>query len=295
MITPITLDTFKQLGFNAGAAFKNLDISPATNAATLATLAKNAVTARTYFMGATKGGINITDVPEFFVPELDGMRMPVKGARHITTREIKAAMTLVELTSDNIASAIGSATVSTAGSIATIAPKADVEDADYINHLIWIGDKPGSGLVVVDIYNCYNTSGFNMQTTDKDNTTLSVEYTAHTSDPTSEDVPYRIYLYQDAASTVAPALSVYSVEGAATGTTRIAVTPQAATGQSYKSKTAATVDLPAAADVLTTGWTAWDGLADITAVTGNQLVIALVTTSTNACVRAGRVTVKSKA
>ena len=295
MITPITLETFKQLGFNAGAAFRNLDISPATNAATLSTLAKAAILARTYFMGATKGGINITDVPEYFVPELDGMRIPVKGSRHITGREIKAAMTLVELTADNISAAIGSATVTTAGSIATIAPKADVEDADYIDHLVWIGDKPGSGLVVVDIYNCYNTAGLNMQTTDKDNTTLAVEYTAHTSDPTSEDVPYRIYIYNDSASTVAPALSVYSVEGATTGTTRIAVTPQAGSGQSYKYKTASAVDLPAAGDVLTTGWTVWDGAADITAVTGNQLVIALITTTTNACVRAGRVSVKSKA
>jgi len=91
------------------------------------------------------------------------------------------------------------------------------------------------------------------------------------------------------------ALSVVSVAGPTTaGTTSIYVNPAKAGGNSYKYATAATETLPAAGAILTTGWTAWDGSAVITAVTGNQIVIAEVTAA-NAAVKAGIATVTAHA
>ena len=43
------------------------------------------------------------------------------------------------------------------------------------------------------------------------------------------------------------------------------------------------------------GWVAWDGDAEVTATTGNQIVVAIITTATGAVTYAGRDTVKSKA
>lgn len=87
-------------------------------------------------------------------------------------------------------------------------------------------------------------------------------------------------------------LSVVSVAGTLSGDTAIYVNP-ALTETSYVYKTAASVDLPEYDEDLTSGWTAWNGTDDITATTGNQIVIAEVDGSTLAKL-AGRATVTSK-
>lgn len=69
------------------------------------------------------------------------------------------------------------------------------------------------------------------------------------------------------------ALKVTSEAGSASGKTKITVDPAKGTGNYYFYKTAATVDLPAVGDEISTGYTSWDGSADITATTGNEIVI----------------------
>jgi len=88
-------------------------------------------------------------------------------------------------------------------------------------------------------------------------------------------------------------LQVVSVAGTLSGDTAIYVNP-ALTETSYVYKTAATVDFPEYDEDLSSGWTAWNGTDDITATTGNQIVIAEVDASTLAKL-AGRATVTSKA
>lgn len=86
-------------------------------------------------------------------------------------------------------------------------------------------------------------------------------------------------------------LTVTSVAGATTGTTKITVTPELECGNSYKYKTASTVTLPTYGDALT-GYTTWDGVSNIAATTGNEIVIAEV--SNGVCVKAGKATVVAK-
>jgi hypothetical protein len=82
-------------------------------------------------------------------------------------------------------------------------------------------------------------------------------------------------------------LSIVSLAGpSVAGTTSVYINPAKAGGNSYKYQTSAAVVLPGAGAILTTGWTAWDGSAVITAVTGNQIVVAEVTAA-NAAVKAG--------
>lgn len=90
-------------------------------------------------------------------------------------------------------------------------------------------------------------------------------------------------------------LTITSVAGSTSGKTKVAVNPAKNVGDSYKYQTSATASLPLGGAILTTGWTAWDGSADITAVTGNKIVIAEIVTATNAAVKAGIQTVTSMA
>ena len=89
-------------------------------------------------------------------------------------------------------------------------------------------------------------------------------------------------------------LSVTSAAGTAAGNTKLTVTPSLGAGRSYKTKTGASVVLPTLNEVLTTGWQAWDGSADITATSGQKIVVAEVDAD-NKCKAAGMATVTAKA
>lgn len=86
-----------------------------------------------------------------------------------------------------------------------------------------------------------------------------------------------------------PELKVVSVAGTA-GKTLIYVNPALTGGNTYVYKTAASVDLPALDTVLTTGWTAWNGAAEITATTGHEIAIVEIN-ATNEAVKGGLATV----
>lgn len=93
-------------------------------------------------------------------------------------------------------------------------------------------------------------------------------------------------------TTAIGSLTVVSVAGSVSGDTAVYVNPAITGGNTYVYKTAASVALPTYQQVLTTGWTAWDGEDEITATTGNQIVIAEIDGS-NQAIKAGRAEVTS--
>ncbi len=68
-------------------------------------------------------------------------------------------------------------------------------------------------------------------------------------------------------------LTVVSVAGSLSGKTNVYVNPAKGAGNSYVYKTAPFVTLPALNEVLTEGWTAWDGIEPIDADTGDKIAI----------------------
>lgn len=72
------------------------------------------------------------------------------------------------------------------------------------------------------------------------------------------------------------------------------VSPALTSGNSYKYKVAANPTLPEYDQVCTTGYTAWDGTADITATTGQKIVIVEVDAN-NKAKKGGLTTITSKA
>ena len=90
-------------------------------------------------------------------------------------------------------------------------------------------------------------------------------------------------------------LGVASAEGSASGKTAITVTGYTkGSTDVYKYKTASSVDVPALAQPLPAGYSTWDGSANITATTGNEIVMAVVTAG-GTVLAAGKATVTSKA
>lgn len=89
-------------------------------------------------------------------------------------------------------------------------------------------------------------------------------------------------------------LTLTSIVGTLSGTTKITVTPTLTVGNSYKYITDVSVSAPGYGDVCTSGYTSWDGTSDITAVTDNKILIVEVD-SNNRALKVGTATVVSKA
>lgn len=93
---------------------------------------------------------------------------------------------------------------------------------------------------------------------------------------------------------VMPALKVVSAEGSSSGKTAITVTGYTlGSGDSYKYKVTDDEIVVRKGDSTASGWTSWNGSAEITAATGKH--IAIVVSNTNAVVAAGETTVTAKA
>lgn len=81
-------------------------------------------------------------------------------------------------------------------------------------------------------------------------------------------------------------LTVTSVAGSTSGSTKITVEPALSSGNSYKYKVAANPTMPNAGQECKNGYTVWDGAADITAAAGQKIVIVEVDANSR-CVGAG--------
>ena len=91
------------------------------------------------------------------------------------------------------------------------------------------------------------------------------------------------------------ALTVSSAEGSEVGETEITVEPTITYGNHYVYKTDTSVTLPAAyGEDVSTGWTAWNGMDDIPATTGNEIGI-VEADAQNLAVAAGKTEVTAKA
>ena len=89
-------------------------------------------------------------------------------------------------------------------------------------------------------------------------------------------------------------LTLTSAAGAASGKTKGSVDETLPAGYTAKYKTAATVKLPQYDEALTSGWTAFTPDADITATTGQEIVVAYVDAA-NKAKAAGKTTVTAMA
>lgn len=81
-------------------------------------------------------------------------------------------------------------------------------------------------------------------------------------------------------------MTVTSVAGSTSGSTKITVEPALSSGNSYKYKVAANPTMPNTGQECKSGYTIWDGDADITATAGQKIVVVEVDANIR-CVGAG--------
>ena len=89
-------------------------------------------------------------------------------------------------------------------------------------------------------------------------------------------------------------LTVTSAAGGTSGKTTVTVSPALANGGSYKYKVAANPTMPVYDQLISQGYTAWDGTSDITAATDSKIVIVEVNADGHAR-KAGMAKVTAKA
>lgn len=153
-------------------------------------------------IGATTGGVNFTDTPEFadFGEDIDNCPKNTKELKKLTSHEAKMSGTFVTLDAATVHLLAGAADVDELDAT-HIVPRNDLEDADF-KDVWWVGDYSdenngdNAGYVAIHLMNALNTGGFQIQSTDKAKGQFAFEFTGHYSMAAQDTVPYEIYIKQ---------------------------------------------------------------------------------------------------
>ena len=216
MISAIRKETFENLQLNAGMFVANFDysaIKTATElkAALMALRAQNKVVDGNpipesgALLGATMGGGTFMATPTIRHIDADGKRYEFKGSTINDGWIIQMTGTLKEVTAGTLATALVMAKVQVNGNVQKITLHTDIEDDDYINSLVWVGDT-SKGAALIDLKNALNTAGVSMTFADKGEGTIPFTFTAHQDDVEDYDqAPVEILFFTDPAAAAASA------------------------------------------------------------------------------------------
>ena len=189
--TQIPTNTFQEIQLNAGILVDEFD--PATG--TVGNL-----------LGATSGGVNFTDTPEYsdFGEDVDNCPKNMKEFKHLDNREVKMSGTFITLSSNTAKTLVGSGDVDTEDSTHII-PRNDLLQSDF-KTIWWIGDYSdvntgaNAGFIAIKMLNALNTAGFQIQSADKGKGQFAFEFTGHYSMDQQDKVPYEMYIKQGGES-----------------------------------------------------------------------------------------------
>lgn len=183
-----TAKTADNLLLDAGAFFINFDIDLDTF--------ESAVT-EGKLLGATRGGGSFAAVPEMRAIEIDGIKGKAKGLQVIDSWEVKMTANVLEVTKEGIARALTSSEVDTAtnSEYDIITAKNRIDITDYIENITYVGTKSGSTEpVIIQIYNAVNTTGLTLETQDKGETVISMEFEGHYDETDLDSPPFAIFM-----------------------------------------------------------------------------------------------------
>ena len=182
-----TTETAKSLLLNAGAYFKNYDVSTDDF--------DSAVTAGK-LIGATKGGGEFSAVPEIRQIEVDGVAGRAKGLETIDSWDIYLKANVLEVKDATIQSGLAASSVDTSTNTDydIITASNNLEVSDYIDNITWVGTLSGSDKpIIIQIFNALNTEGLKFSTTDKAEATISLTFYAHYTQDDLDTPPFKIY------------------------------------------------------------------------------------------------------
>lgn len=151
-------------------------------------------------LGATTGGIQFADTPSYtdFGDDIDNCPKNMMELKKLDSREVKMSGTFVTISAETAKMLVGSGDVDEADSTHLI-PRNDILMTDFAT-LWWIGDYSDvntgdhAGFVAIKLMNALNTSGFQIQSTDKGKGQFAFEFTGHYSMSAQDVVPYEVYV-----------------------------------------------------------------------------------------------------
>ena len=209
--SPLREGTFENLQLNAGIFIKDFVYSGITSAGDLKTeiqlCVNNSASKLGTILGATRGGGSFTVTREMRSPEVDGKRYGFKGDTFVDSVEAQISTTLIEMTTDNIVDAFGSATLATSsnGLVKTIKLGTAIDTDDYLTNICWIGDISDGRYVLICLKNALNQADFSLTWTDKGEGELPVEFHAKQSSVNDYDnAPFEIVYFSPEATTGSP-------------------------------------------------------------------------------------------
>jgi GH25 family lysozyme M1 (1,4-beta-N-acetylmuramidase) len=161
--------------------------------------------------GATRGGNSFVIEQDIKRIEIDGVRGATKGARRVIESNARITANLLELTSQNIMTAIAGTDatdfIDGEGAIAThdeIRRTRNISDLDYIKSVSIVGQVSGSAEnIICTIFNALADEGFELAFEDREEGSLEVSFTAHfdPNDVTME--PWAIRFPKDVSEPIA--------------------------------------------------------------------------------------------
>lgn len=178
-VTPCRTETFQNLQLNAGAFLIGFDYSTYVNATTLRTALTAALQDETKLLGATRGGGTFVVTSEIREPDVDGKRCRFKGGAFVDSVDAQLTGTLVEVMPERFAQILATGEKETTGQKTTIKMHTAIQDTDYIDSLVWVGDMSDGGLVLIALKNALNNNGMTLTFTDKGEGTIPFEFHAY--------------------------------------------------------------------------------------------------------------------
>lgn len=191
MITGFHQGTPERLQLGAGIFLKNFSLDGISSAQVLKQKIAQAVQEGSCVMGATRGGGMFSCAPMLRSMEADGLRAPFVGSTVNDGWIVKLKGTLLEITPENIASALACATVSHNGNLTVVQARNELTQDDYIPRLCWIGDT-AKGAVLIELTGAVNLRGVAFTFHDRREGELPFEFQAHAEACDQDTAPFRM-------------------------------------------------------------------------------------------------------
>ena len=185
--TQIPATTFQNIQLNAGILVDTF--TPSTG--TIGNL-----------LGATTGGVQFSDTPEYsdFGEDIDNCPKNMLELKRLDSHDVKMSGTFVTLSAETAKILVAAGDVDSSDAT-HIVPRNDLLTTDF-EDLWWIGDYSdqntgnNAGFVAIHMMNALNTGGFQIQSGDKAKGQFAFEFTGHYSMNAQDQVPYEIFIKQ---------------------------------------------------------------------------------------------------
>lgn len=182
-----TEKTAENLLLDAGAFFIDFDVEEDTF---------ESAVAEGKLLGATRGGGSFEATPEIRAIEIDGVRGKAKGLQVIDEWEIKMTANVLEVTKEGLALALTSSEIDEESSekYNVIMAKNYIDLTDYYDNITYVGKISGSDEpLIIQIYNAMNTTGLTLETEDKNESVIEMEFEGHYDESDLDHPPFKIF------------------------------------------------------------------------------------------------------